>query len=245
VRAVGFSTGAVAYSNFRGALQLLAHTTATAVELSALRANELAPLVEAVPTLEVGHYAHVSVHLPSAFVQEFEHELLSLVERIPADWLLIAHPDVIRNSDSWQRLGNRVCIENMDKRKPIGQTRRDLLTIFEELPDATFCFDIGHAHQIDPTMGEAVLIVEEFGDKLQELHISEVNSESKHDPISLEAQRSFEVIAPLIPPTVPIIIESRVADPGEPLGDLVHNRIEQEIELVRRLLSTPAQIAAD
>ncbi len=245
MRPIGFSTGAVAYSHFQDALDLLARTDATAVELSALRPAELKPLAEAAPTLQLDQYSHVSVHLPSSFDPDFEEEIFSLAAKFPAQWLLITHPDVIRKWNLWRELGQRVCIENMDKRKPIGQSRRDLLAIFERLPEATFCFDIGHVHQVDPTMCEAILILEEFTEKLRELHVSEVNSESRHDPISLEAQRSFEAVAQLIPQNVPVILESRVAAPGEALTRDVLKRIESEIRLVKQLLRAPVQVATD
>jgi hypothetical protein len=245
MRPVGFSTGAVAYSNFREALKLLGQTTATAVELSALRSSELQPLVEAKSTVPVGRYSQISIHLPSSFDADFESNLLSLAAQFPTDWPLVAHPDAIQEWELWRKLGSRVCIENMDKRKPIGQTRRHLLSIFEKLPDATFCFDIGHAHQVDPTMGEAVLILEEFSGRLRELHISEVNSDSKHDQISLEAERSFAVVRSLIPQHVPAILESRVALPGEALGEVVRQRVETELQLVRRLLGSAVEMAAD
>jgi len=245
MRPIGFSTGAVAYSHFQAALGLLARTDTTAIELSALRFAELKPLAEAAPGLDLSRYSYVSVHVPSSFEPGLEEEIVNLVERFPAEWLLVTHPDVIQRWDLWRRLGRRICIENMDKRKPIGQSRQDLLEIFGRLPDATFCFDVGHAHQVDPTMGEAFLILEEFSVKLCELHISEVNSESKHDLISLEAERSFEVVAQLIPKNAPVILESRVAAPDEQLNDVVLKRIEREIRVVRNLLDVPVQVAAD
>jgi sugar phosphate isomerase/epimerase len=242
---IGFSTGAVAYSHFRAALDLLARTDTTAVELSALRFAELKPLAEAAPSLDLSQYSNVSVHLPSSFDPGSEEEIVNIVGHFPAGWLLVTHPDVIQRWDLWQKLGRRICIENMDKRKPIGQSRQDLLEIFDRLPDATFCFDVGHAHQVDPTMAEAFLILEQFRGKLCELHISEVNSESKHDLISLEAERSFEVVAELIPRNVPVILESRVAAPDEQLNDVVLRRVEREIRVVRGLLSASVQAAAD
>ena len=242
---IGFSTGAVAYGDFGSALELLAQTDTNAVELSALRPDELRPLVEASSTLRLERYLHVSVHLPSAFGPNMEAAVCAMAQSLPREWPLIIHPDAIRNWDLWRDLGGRLCIENMDKRKPVGQTRNDLLKIFERLPDAGFCFDIGHAHQIDPTMCEAVMILREFGEKLRELHISEVNSNSKHDPISLEAEMSFGIVARLIPENIAAILESRVAVPGEVLGDQVRLRIEREVRLVESLLRVPAQIAAD
>jgi sugar phosphate isomerase/epimerase len=245
MRPIGFSTGAVAYADFRSALEILAQTNTDAIELSALRADELHPLVDAIGALPLARYRHVSVHLPSHFAPDLENEFCDLIAGLPEEWPLVIHPDVIRNFEQWRALGSRVCVENMDKRKPIGQTRNDLLRIFEVLPEASFCFDIGHAHQIDPTMCEAIMILREFRGRLREFHISEVNSESKHDLISLEAQRSFEIVARLIPDEIPAIIESRVAASGEFLGDEVRCRIEHEALLVRKLLRVPVQIAAD
>ncbi|HEV8524523.1 MAG TPA: hypothetical protein VGQ71_08485, partial [Terriglobales bacterium] len=165
------------------------------------------------PTLDLTRYAYISVHLPSAIEPEFEPVMFGLLNALPAHWLLITHPDVIHAPHRWAELRERLCIENMDKRKSIGQTARDLGRLFESFPEATFCFDIGHAHQVDPTMGESVLILEEFGSKLRQVHVSEVNSESKHDPVSLEALRAFQSVADLIPEGTPLILESRV--PGE------------------------------
>lgn len=55
------------------------------------------------------------------------------------------HPNAMHQPQEKARLGSCLCIENMDKRKPIGQTASDLIEIFKGLPEATFCFDIGDA----------------------------------------------------------------------------------------------------
>ena len=239
MRPIGYSTGALAYSDFRKALQILAQTTATAVELSALRQNELGPLVEAVGRLSLHQFHHVSFHLPSYIDSGFELQLLDFVDRLPQEWLLVTHPNIITSWERWDRLGERVCIENMDKRKPIGQTAGQLRAIFERLPNATFCFDLGHAHQIDPTMGEAVLILDECGDRLRQLHVSEVNSESKHDPISLDSALSFSIVSHLILKHIPLILESRLSPPSEPPSA---QQVEHEMEAARKILSAPVPI---
>lgn len=240
MRRLGFSTGALALGDFRSALRILASTNATAVELSALRQSEFEPLVSALSELRLDQYSHISVHLPSSVQPEFEALMFKLADHFPPEWPLITHPNIIGDWSEWRTLGNRVCIENMDKRKSIGQTRADLRRIFDKLPEATFCFDIGHAHQIDPTMGEAVLILEEFDKKLRQLHVSEVNSESKHDKISLEAARAFAIIVPLIPEEVPAILESRI-----PEGKDVSQHVVSEMELVGHLLTAPIEVAGD
>ncbi len=229
MRFIGFSTGALAYGNFEEGLCLLGKTKANAVELSALRQNELEPLVGRLDKLELRQFEHISVHVPSSITPEFERTMLEMIRSLPVGWLLVTHPDVITMWDEWAGLGGRLCIENMDKRKPIGQTARDLRGIFNQLPAATFCLDIGHAHQIDPTMGEAVLLLEEFSGRLKQLHVSEVNSESKHDPISLETASAFPVVAHLIQETVPVILESR-------LVSLSPAAIQSEMDAVQYVL---------
>jgi sugar phosphate isomerase/epimerase len=236
MRPLGFSTGAIARNDFRKALRLLRQTRATAVELSALRQSELEPLIDGLGELDLSGYTHISVHLPSSIEAEFESHLLELLNNFQLDWLLITHPNVISQWDAWRRLGERVCIENMDKRKAGGQTAVDLLRVFEKLPDATFCFDLGHAYQVDPTMGEAVRILEELHGRLRQLHVSEVNSESRHDPISLDAQISFGIIVSLIPPDLPAILECRLS---------TINEIKAEMDLAARILSPSVQVAAD
>lgn len=233
MRYIGFSTGALAYANFQEGLRLLGMTNANAVELSALRQNELEPLVAAVGGLQLQQFQHVSVHVPSSITPEFEDTLLARLRTLPPQWLLITHPNVIRNWEEWRNLGPRLCIENMDKRKPIGRTAADVREIFQQLPDATFCLDIGHAHQVDPTMGEAVLLVEEFSGRLRQLHVSEVNSESKHDPISLESASAFSIIAPLIEEDIPVIVESR-------LPTLTPASIQSEMDAVSHILDQTA-----
>ena len=37
--------------------------------------------------------------------------------------------------------------------------------LFAALPDATFCLDVGHARQIDPTMVTAILMLNQFGNR--------------------------------------------------------------------------------
>jgi Xylose isomerase-like TIM barrel len=233
---IGFSTGALCFSDFRGALQLLSGTHAAAVELSALRQKELEPLVRAIPAIVLSQFAHVSAHLPSAIEKNFESQLLDSVAHFPASWLLVTHPDIISQWERWRALGARLCIENMDKRKAIGQTAKDLREIFRQLPEAKFCFDIGHAHQVDPTMGEAVLILEEFRGRLGQLHVSEVNSESKHDPISRESASAFSMLAQYLPENVPIILESR-------LRPLSEQAIQAEIDYARDVLNPARRFA--
>jgi sugar phosphate isomerase/epimerase len=111
---------------------------------------------------------------------------------------------------AWAHFDDLLCIENMDKRKHVGQTAADLATVFDALSRASFCFDLGHARQVDPTMSEATAILQKLSHRLKQLHVSDVNTQSKDDPLSLESMLAFQRVCPLLPPEVPIIMESRV-----------------------------------
>lgn len=234
MRYVGFSTGALALGDFRAALRMLAGKNCSAVELSALRQEELEPLVAQLDQLELGKFQYVSFHAPSAIEPMFEADALGLLEQVASrGWPIIVHPDAMHHPAEWACLGQELCIENMDKRKPIGQTARDLAKIFETLPTASFCFDIGHARQVDPTMSEASAILQCFRDRIKQLHVSEVNAQSKHDCLSLESTIAFQRISHLVPADAPIIMESRVEE----------TEINEEIQSALAALDPAAQLA--
>lgn len=213
---IGFSTGAVAKSDYRTALNRLRAKKVRAVELSALRLSELAPLAKATTTeLDLSHFDFVSFHAPSRFARTDEESVVAcLTDVVEARIPIIVHPDVIFTAAKWREFGSMLFIENMDKRKPTGRTARELNLLFEEFPEAKLCFDIGHARQVDPTMTEARLILNRFSGRLAEVHMSEVNTSSRHDPLSEYAIRAFQSVATLIPGNIPVILESLV-DEGQ------------------------------
>jgi hypothetical protein len=211
MRNLGFSSGAIAYGDFMGALDALSEAGFPCLELSALRVSELGPLIAALPDLDLSAYSYVSFHAPSSFSKEEESWVADMLyARVPTEWPIVIHPDAIFEFKHWTRFGARIAIENMDRRKAIGRTAYELQELFRLLPDASLCFDIGHARQCDASMTEAFLILSKFVERLVQVHISEVNSASQHDPISHGAKLAFQQIAGLIPDRVPIIIESRV-----------------------------------
>jgi hypothetical protein len=224
---VGFSTGALARANFDQALVELERKPVNSVELSALRVPELRPLLESIPRLRIQHYQYVSLHAPSQFESDEEQKIIDLLIRlVPLNWPIIVHPDTIGSFARWRVLGGRIAIENMDRRKPTGRTADELKVIFEELPQAKFCFDIGHARQCDTTMTEAYKILRLFANRLCQVHVSEVNSSSQHERLSFSAILAFEQVAKLIPSQAPLIIESRVTE----------SEIDPEIESVMRAI---------
>lgn len=239
MRAIGFSTGALAKGDFRSALAMLAapHASPTAaIELSALRSAELTPLVDAVcDGLDLSAFKYVSLHAPSNFEPQEERSIVdNLIRAAKRIQHIVVHPDAMVTVDLWRGLGNALCIENMDKRKPRGRTTAELDQIFEKFPAANLCFDIGHARQNDPTMHIAADILNRFTDRLRQVHISDVNSSSRHERLNGRAIAAFQKVSQLIPEGVPAILESPV----------IAQDIENEIALARQALLWPTNLAS-
>jgi hypothetical protein len=210
---IGFSTGALARGDFVRGLQLLDKMQVEAVELSALRSIELPDMLAKLPLyLEKlkRRYRYISFHAPTDFKDEpglLEH----LATFVALGWNIIVHPDTIRDRSLWRILGTHLCLENMDSRKETGRTAKELYGFFNDIPHARLCFDIAHARQVDPTMTEAACIIEEFGDRLAQVHLSEVDGRGEHFAMSLTAELAYEQFSETIS-DVPVILEAIVEE---------------------------------
>ena len=88
MRTVGFSTGALARGDYRHALEMLSDKPVTAVELSALRQDELRPLVEDLDNLNLRRFSYLAFHAPSLIDPSFELPAIKLLERVEVGRLL-------------------------------------------------------------------------------------------------------------------------------------------------------------
>jgi hypothetical protein len=235
MRRIGFSTGALARGDFRTALAELRRHAIQVVELSALRIAELDPLVSALPSLDLSDFGFVSIHAPSRFAPEEEPRVIERLQAfVRSGYPVVVHPNVIFNRSRWRVLGERLFIENMDKRKPVGRTTEELQDFFKDLPAARFCFDIGHARQVDPTMTGAISLLRTLQGRLAEIHMSEVNTASRHDPISANAVSAFSSVLFSVPEIVPIVLE--------PLIDQGQSTIETELQRARDVFAAVAPL---
>ena len=157
------------------------------------------------------YFEHVSIHAPSKLVNLSESELIDCLAKVAAYVHgIVVHPDLFAEVDRWAILADKVYIENMDNRKPIGRTASELRPFFDALPEARFCLDLGHAWQIDPAMQVATELLDAFHPRLAELHVSEVNTKSQHCPVSRSVSEDFRLVAAKIPSSVPAIVESEI-----------------------------------
>ncbi len=213
MKLIGFSTGAIAFGDFRKALGLLARLEVGAVELSALRVAELSPLIAALNDLDLTQFDYISFHAPSRFSAEEEPRLIEQLAAVAErGWPIILHPDSLHQPKAWLALDQHLCFENMDKRKPVGRTADELSRFLGQFPKAGICFDIGHAHQVDRTMTTARMLAQRFAKRILQLHVSEVNTASEHVGISAAATMAFQKMIDLIDTEIPIIIESVVSE---------------------------------
>lgn len=216
MRRFGFSTGALARGDFRTALQHSLDAKDDAVEYSALREKEFEPLAKYLLEHGTGPFAHVAFHAPSHFDPENEAKIVEMLETLVATlgvWV-VAHPDAIKTFQLWRNLGEHLCIENMDHRKPIGRSADELAMVFRELPRANLCFDIGHAHEMDRSMSMAYEILKRFRDRVVQVHASEVSDTCEHRAFSASSAAAFARLSPLLPREAPIILETVVPKDG-------------------------------
>jgi len=209
MRHFGYSTGAIAKDDVDTAMACLQATDATAVEFSALRIHELGHVLASVLQRDTRRFAYRSFHAPSKFsASDEDHVLRQLQPLLSAGWPIVMHPDAIRRPERWRALGDRLLIENMDQRKPIGRTADELSMVFKRLPDAGLCFDLGHVRQIDPSMTEAYRIVQRHGGRIRQIHLSDVDNNSAHQRLNIPALNAFIKVVPSIPRNAAVILEA-------------------------------------
>jgi len=134
---IGFSTGSIALGDVWRGVDVAKSGQANAIELSALREEELDPLLQSLDALQkdLRGFVYISFHAPSKREKLTESEFIAKLKPVALrGWAIIVHPDVISDFSLWKGLGAAVCIENMDKRKRVGRTAAQLKRVFEELP---------------------------------------------------------------------------------------------------------------
>jgi hypothetical protein len=60
-------------------------------------------------------------------------------------------------------------------------------------------------------MTEAYLILKEYAGRVRQVHVSEVNTASQHDPLTYASIFAFQEVSWMLPPDAPLILETRVA----------------------------------
>lgn len=167
-------------------------TSVFAVELAALAEPELPGLLAFLRDERALPFRYVSVHAPSKQREMAEADLVAaLVPLLPRVDAIVLHPDTIEDPAAWLPLGGTLVLENMDARKADGRTADELSPYFAALPQAGLCLDVAHVASIDPTMAEGHAILDRFGARLRHLHVSSLDEDCHHLPLSADDERRF------------------------------------------------------
>lgn len=195
---VGSSTGYMMRNrgNWPKLVDEASKVSSFAVELTALGEDELPALLGFLAEDPPLPFRYVSVHGPSKGRQMAEAELVALLAELPpfVD-AIVLHPDEIKDPARYRPLGSRLLIENMDSRKTAGKNRAELEVVFEQLPEAGFCFDVAHAWTVDPSMQVGNELLDRFASRLKHVHLSSISTDLGHVPLSIEQE---ELFAPLL-----------------------------------------------
>lgn len=190
---IGISTGvfASARDDWPALIDEACTISTFAVELSALSGDELPGLIAYLRDNPPLPFRYVSVHAPVKRQALDDAALVQRLAELPL-WIrsIVAHPDALGEPHQYRALGTRLVIENMDDRKTTGRIADEMEGFFDALPEAGFCFDIAHAHSIDPSMTVASELLDRFRSRLRHVHLSSLSG-GHHVPVEADNEPLF------------------------------------------------------
>lgn len=148
----------------------------TAIEESLL--DSLLAFVARAPEA-LAPFARVSIHAPVSVSTSAASVVERLAVSAPAHDIVF-HPDVYRRESLLRELGPRALFENMDVAKEFGRGVDDLRAMFDDCPQAGLCLDVAHVWTNDRSLGLAYELLDTFGDRLRQLHVSGIEPDGTH-----------------------------------------------------------------
>jgi sugar phosphate isomerase/epimerase len=180
------------------------------IELTAIDAARLEGLV-ALLAGEPGAlngFERVSVHAPVRFARG-PSEVRTILAGLPFE--LILHPDVYGNEPWVEVLRSRAVFENMDVAKSYGRKVAELDEVLGRFPEAGFCLDVAHVWTNDPTLRLGHELLDAFGARLRQLHVSGIEPDGAHRSTT---RVDLELYEPLLTRCVhvPWLLEGELAE---------------------------------
>jgi sugar phosphate isomerase/epimerase len=192
--AIGVATEVFAQEEWPALVARAVAWSRAAVELTTLTLGDL-DTAAALLRVASPPARYVSVHAPIALADGDEGRLVSVLTEVGSRVAaVIQHPDIVDAPARLAPLGQRLVLENMDARKQNARDVPELESYFRALPDAGFCLDVAHVRTIDSEMKLAHELLDSFGTRLRELHISGIDDKCNHVPLDHETVDSFAEI---------------------------------------------------
>ncbi|MEM8713628.1 MAG: TIM barrel protein, partial [Planctomycetota bacterium] len=122
---------------------------------------------------------------------------------------VVIHSEAIHDPAIWRAFGSQAFVENADGRKHTGRTTEEMQEILKGLPDARVCLDLAHVYQVDPSLVEARRMLRAIGDRVGQIHLSQLDHACGHQPLMYGIVHEFQGLGTLVPETM-VILESVV-----------------------------------
>lgn len=125
---------------------------------------------------------YISCHIsPDTQLHTLRHSIKPLSPET-----VVFHPDSVTPSRIAELVDVTVplSIENMDDDKQSGYAVSELQELFRRFPELGFTLDVEHAYRHDASMEYARRLVANFGQRLDELHVSGHTADIGHAPVS-------------------------------------------------------------
>jgi hypothetical protein len=148
-------------------------------------------LTENQPLLE--RFERLSLHAP--IHTDSRATTIEAILSLPLDGAVILHPDAWGTEAAVRTLGSRAVFENMDVAKPSGQSVEDLTAVFSAHPVAGFCLNVAHVWTNDHSLQLGHDLIDAFGDRLRQLHVSGIEPDGAHRPTT---EADLELYRPLL-----------------------------------------------
>lgn len=211
MREIGFSHGdlfKLHNVNTEKNISVLANCGSNAIEINCHTKEDADSLKDLLPYVKI--FKRVSLHAPVNVRYGNNNETKELLRKLEDFYvqsvaeLIVVHPDLVDDWNVFDQFDVTWAIENMGDRKQNFKNVTDLKKIFNEHGNWFFVLDLGHCNSNDKTMFLAKEFIEEFYDRIIEIHLS--GYEKFHDPLHRTKQIEIINYCKYLP--VPIIIES-------------------------------------
>ncbi len=184
----GFSTGILHFTEMPLVHRIdnFSSIGVNAIELSYMSSN----ILQANPnelSRKLKCFSWISIHAPSQNVRySNDEQTRKILEKfaefcdiIPVNGIVM-HPNVVQSFSTLEKTNLPFLIENMDKRKDFYTRPEHFYDLIRNY-DFGFVLDLQHAYEQDSTMNTANAMLDAFGNRLKEMHVSG-SSLSSSDP---------------------------------------------------------------
>jgi hypothetical protein len=216
VRAANFGIGTGAFlaerDDWPSAIRRAQQESWRVVELTAITETLFDQLLTYLRDADgsLAHFDRVSIHTPALFDSSPSTIAQTIPSALPG-YDLVFHPDLYRDEDALVDLEERAVFENMDLNKPFGRTVADMSEVFRRFPSAGFCLDVAHVWTNDRTLRLGFELLEAFGARLRQLHVSGIDPNGEHRPTTDEDLDLYQPILDCCA-HVPWVLESELVE---------------------------------